>query len=77
MDRQSPIAPPSGDPPADIGAGRWKFLENEVLFGHYSLIREIGRGGMGLVLRARDAELGIDIALKLIPKSVLEEHGLD
>src|SRR5262245_39195791 len=34
--------------------------------GRYSVFGEIGRGGMGVVLRGRDPELGRDLALKVM-----------
>jgi eukaryotic-like serine/threonine-protein kinase len=38
--------------------------------GRYQLLGEIARGGMGLVLRGRDPDLGRDLALKIL----LDQH---
>ena len=49
-----------------------------MLFGRYQVVREIGRGGMGVVLLARDCELNVDVAIKLVPDLLVQDReGLD
>src|SRR5512140_3793482 len=45
-----------------------EFLDPQAaLAGEYSLQREIGRGGMGIVFLARDVQLDRDVAIKVLP----------
>src|SRR5262245_59018218 len=57
--------------PALADAGGSPLLGRRV--AHYSIVEQIGVGGMGEVYRAKDSKLGRDVALKVLPLSLVQD----
>ena len=46
------------------------------MLGHFEILRELGRGGFGVVYQAKDRDMGRQVAVKLVrPGRITEEEG--
>ena len=48
-------------------------LEAGSRLGNYEVVSSLGAGGMGEVYRAKDLELGREVAIKVLPEGFSEE----
>src|SRR5437868_2442376 len=69
------IDSPAYEGVADLIADDQNELATGQTFGHYEILSQLGKGGMGEVYLAQDTRLGRNVAVKLLPAIFTKDQG--
>lgn len=65
--------------PAETGGEKSeeaRYRTGQAILGHYTVVRQLGRGGMGTVYLARDDVSGQEVAVKVLPAALARERDI-